>query len=313
MGYRNRNRRYRGWYSRDYKPSKYSVLAGLFGSAVLEIRKAFFDLDKDALDELFDDYGAIHGDSAESYARKTFPNWKSGKTNLSGQTMERLIELVPPYLPADRRFDILTKVLLKHKPSKPFRNIRINVKEPSTGFTELDSVLHSMQHEDVLAHLPKNVMEAAAWLYDDDITAARNMLAQAERKENDIIRSSAAKEISLLKRTILSGQVKSATYTVDMPAGKLSVIAFEPSKCFVASVCFSDNSQEVMELRRWRDEVLSNSEYGRNFIVMYYKHGEQISKLIKPLGIVKAMIRLAIRMHLLLIRTNMKGVKYGQR
>lgn len=311
MGYRNRNRRYRGWYSRDYKPSKYSVLAGLFGSAVSEIRKAFFDLDKDALDELLDDYGAIHGDSAEGYARKTFSNWKSGKTNLSGQTMERLIELVPPYLPPDQRFNILTKVLLKHKPSKPFRNIRINVKEPSAGFTELDSVLQSMQHEDVLAHLPKNVMEAASWLYDDDITAARSMLAKAEHMENDIIRSNARQEIALLKRTIQSGQVKSASYTVEMPAGKLSVVAFEPSKCFVATVCFSEDSPEVIELRRWRDITLSNSHIGRKFIVWYYKHGERISELVKPFKVVKSIIRLAIRIHLIVIKANFKGAYNG--
>jgi hypothetical protein len=61
---------------------------------------------------------------------------------------------------------------------------------------------------DVLAHLPEHIMQAARWLYADDITVASSMLAKADRAENDIIRAQARKEIELLKRTILSGQIE---------------------------------------------------------------------------------------------------------
>ncbi|MCI0565500.1 MAG: hypothetical protein MN733_44115, partial [Nitrososphaera sp.] len=177
----------------------------------------------DALDALLEDYSALHGDPAGNYARKTFPKWKSGVINLAGQTMERLVELVPPYLSSEQRFNLLQKVLQTNKPSKPYKNIRINMRKPIGGFTELDSALASMQHYDVLAHLPEKVMQAASWLYDNDMTAARAMLAEAERKENDIIRASATREIALLKRAVQSGQVKSASYSLQMPAGNLSV------------------------------------------------------------------------------------------
>ena len=55
------------------------------------------------------------------------------------------------------------------------------------------------------------------------------MLAEATQIENDMIKKNALKEIELLKRTIKSGQIKSANYTVVMPAGRLSVIATSPS------------------------------------------------------------------------------------
>ena len=106
--YRKRSYRYNNWRSRSYKPPVYSVLRNLFGDAVYDIRKAFFMLDKDALDDLFADYGASYGQPAEKYARQTFPNWKSGRTNLSGQTMERLVELVPPYLSPEARWNVNT-------------------------------------------------------------------------------------------------------------------------------------------------------------------------------------------------------------
>jgi len=220
-------RRYRGWSSRSYAPPQYSRLVSLFGGAVGDVKHAFLALDDDALDALLEDYSALYGDQAGKYARKTFPLWRCSVTKLSGQTMERLIELVPPYLSPEQRFNLLQKVLQNNKPPKPYKNIRINMRKPITGCTELDTVLASMEHFDVLAYLPERVMKAAHWLYANDITAARAMLAEAERKENDIIRASATREIALLKRTVQSGQVKSGSYSVEMPVGNLSVEVYK--------------------------------------------------------------------------------------
>jgi len=289
-------RRYRSWSSRSYAPSQYSRLVSLFGGAVGDVKQAFLALDDDALDALLEDYSALHGDQAGKYARKTFPSWKSGATKLSGQTMERLVELVPPYLSSEQRFSLLRQVLQKNKPPKPYKSIRINVKEPVGGCAELDSALASMQHHDVLAHVPEKVMQAASWLYDDDITAARAMLAEAERKENAIILASATREIALLKRTIQSGQVKSASFSVQMPAGNLSVVAYEPSKCFVATVCFGADSNEVLVLRAWRDNSLIHNKNGRELVIWYYNNGETLSRIIGCSPAIKGFVRFCLKL-----------------
>lgn len=246
MGYYGRGR-YRSWRSRGWsgssRPTEYTQLQGTFGGAVGEIRHAFMHLDEEARDKLFSDYGAIHGSSAERYARNTFPKWKSGLTGLSGQTMRRLVQLVPPYLSSEQRFSILQSVLKLHKKSALSQSIIIDVKAPSDGFSKLQDALAAMSREDVLAHLPEHVMEAASWLYDDDVTAARAMFAaEAERLENDVIRAQASRDIELLKRTILTGRVQKAIASVKMPAGRLNVVAATPptlSKCFVSSVCLA--------------------------------------------------------------------------
>lgn len=304
MSYYGR-RYYRSWRSRGWggssSPSKYSVLIRLFGKAVDQIRLAFMALNKDALDDLFSDYGAIYGDSAESYARKTFPRWKSGTTKLSGQTMERLVELVPPYLTPEQRFKILQSVLKIHKKNGSSETVNINVKEPSQGFVALQHALDSMSHDDVLAHLPEHVMKAASWLYDDDITSARAMLAEAERLENDMTRSTAARELELLKRTISSGQVKAASYSVDMPSGKLNVVAFTPSKCFIATVCFGEFASQTSTLRKWRDEYLTTRIWGRKFIVFYYNNCEYLSEIINQSLLMKILTKAVINIFIKMI------------
>jgi len=276
-------RRYRSWRSRGYsgKPTKYDVLSSLFGEAVGDMRKAFLALNDEALDSLISDYGSVHGNNAERYARKTFPKWKSGTTKLSGQTLERLIELIQPYLEPEQRHDILLKVLKKHKPSGVHQSIRINIKDPAEGFKQIDDALDKLRSDDPLAFIPEHVMKAARWLYDDDMTAARAMLAEATRTETEILRENAIKEIALLKRTISSSQIKSANYSVKTPVGSLSIVAYTPSKCFVATACFGADAPETNALRAWRDNYLIYRSGGRRFIVWYYTHGEALANVIQ--------------------------------
>lgn len=238
------------------------------------------NFDAETLDEILQDYGALYGESAEKYARNTYHNWKRGATQLSGKTLERLVELVPPYLSAETRYSLIQAVLKRHPVSKPNRYIRINGKEPEQGLAEVDAALAAMNHDDQLAFVPEQVMMAANWLYDEDITSARAMMAEAVRCENEIMKASASREIALLKRTILSGQLKSASYTVTMPSGTLSIVVYQPSKCFIATVCYGQNARQTIVLRRWRDQTLIMGKYGRKFVVWYYRHGEFLSKII---------------------------------
>lgn len=272
-------RRYRRWSGRSCQPTKYSVLSGLLGDGVWDIRSAFLSLNDDAFNQIIDDYSQIYGAPAAQYARRTYSKWKDGSTKLSGQTMERLVELVPPYLEPAQRHNVLLKVLKKHKRIPPSHTIRVNIKEPQEGFHQIDEALSSIQTSDALAYLPEHVMDAAKWLYDDDVTAARSMLAESIKIETDMLRDNAIRELGLLRRTLSNGQVKSANYSVETPVSRLHVIAYNPSKCYVATVCFGETSDETKALRCWRDQVLVNYHIGREFIVWYYQHGEQLADI----------------------------------
>ena len=212
---------------RGYTKPKHTVLAEMFGEAVNDIKKDFLWLDDEELECLLEEYGNKYGASAASYARRTFPKWKKGAVELSGKTMERLIELVPPYLSSSERYELLVKVLKQHK-KVTTRQVRINLYQPDKGFRELNDVLSSLKAADQLAYLPAEVMRAATWLYNNDITSARAMLAQADRAENNIVRAKAFEEIEQLQRLIRSGTVDEASYVVNMPGGRLMVEIYTP-------------------------------------------------------------------------------------
>lgn len=295
MRYRSQRRyrsyRYRGW---SNAPSKFSILQGKFGPAVYKIKDAFFHLDQNTLDELLEDYGSFHGKSAERYARESMPEWRSNSKAMSGQTMERLVELVPPYLEPAQRLDILESILKHNKASPPSRTVTVNIKKPEDGLAAIDAALASIAVTDELAHLPPHVMDAASWLYDDDVTAARAVLIKLASAETEALKQSATRELELLKRTIRSGQVQSASYEVKTPGGSLFVRAEVPSKCFVATVAFGEMDPRTETLRLWRDRTLSQSGPGRALIAWYYRNGEMLARRLGRRPVTLAVTRMVL-------------------
>jgi hypothetical protein len=64
------------------------------------------------------------------------------------------------------------------------------------------------------------------------------------------------------------------------------------SGCFIATAVYEDyNSKEVLRLRKYRDEKLKNSIWGRIFIRTYYTISPPISEIIKKHNILKKLIK----------------------
>jgi len=64
------------------------------------------------------------------------------------------------------------------------------------------------------------------------------------------------------------------------------------SGCFIATACYGDyNSEEVLVLREFRDNVLLNSLVGRVFVKFYYLISPPIANIIEKSSILKTFIR----------------------
>lgn len=258
------------------------------------------------MDELLSDYESFHGASARKYARDSIKDWRSGAKIMSGQTMERLVELVPPYLAAEQRFDILQDVIKHNKLTPRTERIDINLKKPEEGLAAVDAALNRINITDDLAYLPPSVMDAASWLYDDDATAARAVLVRIAAAETQALKKSAEREIGLLKRTIASGQIKTASYNVQTPAGNLVITASVPSKCFVATVAFGESDTRTETLRVWRDTTLVKYVAGRRFIDWYYRNGEALSMYLGMNALTLTATRIALGGIVILLRVLLK-------
>ena len=67
------------------------------------------------------------------------------------------------------------------------------------------------------------------------------------------------------------------------------------SGCFIATACYGDyNSKEVLILREFRDEILSKSRIGKNFIMLYYKYSPKYANLLENTINAKVFVRKVI-------------------
>jgi len=62
--------------------------------------------------------------------------------------------------------------------------------------------------------------------------------------------------------------------------------------CFIASVCFGENSWQVRILKEFRDKILMHSLLGKNFVRFYYKYSLYVVKILKEKIFLKVIVKI---------------------
>jgi len=87
-----------------------------------------------------------------------------------------------------------------------------------------------------------------------------------------------------------SGSTRIKVWTTEEPKREVK------GSCFVATACFGDSDHPaVIQLRQYRDAVLSKHDCGRRFITWYYANGPWMASLVDRLPFLKPPLRLTFR------------------
>lgn len=214
-GYRSR----RYWAS--YHRSKRDQLSNLFGGIDKDIMQAFLSLPSLELDALFIEYGRRHSKSAESYARRTYPKWKSGAVRPSGQTAERLLELLPPRLSKEKRYGLIRKLRQYYlKPTSEYIKT-----SPENWRQEIAPAVQRLIKRSSEFKLPESVLKKATWLANGDSQAVQRILRSIE--EEEARQRTSYLEAEFKRIEIFVANVKnteSASHVISLPQGSISVI-----------------------------------------------------------------------------------------
>ena len=113
--------------------------------------------------------------------------------------------------------------------------------------------------------------------------------------ENQPIGVPAGSKLQMLCQIILDAADGSNTYESKITATcqKYHEAAKKASEgCFIATASYGDyNDPAVIELRRFRDDTLLGSEYGKQFVDFYYKHGPRVAKQVAKSRIARRAVR----------------------
>ena len=92
-------------------------LSAELGGTDDDVKAYFFGLDGDTLSSILDEYAAIYGKGKREYAERALPEWKAGRTKMSGTVAERLYNLLPRRMPIETKYEIVHTLWVKYSPS----------------------------------------------------------------------------------------------------------------------------------------------------------------------------------------------------
>lgn len=224
--------------------SKKSDLRRLFGDIVQDIERTFLNLPPPKLHALLHDYGLVYGYSAESYARKTYFDWKAGRTKLNGTTAERLLEILPQHLTVNERFELLKKLRSKHI-QKHMEYVTV---PPENWKHAVHEAINRVIAKSREFKLPEPLYKKATWLTYGDVTAAQRLLHAAEEDEARLRAAYLDAEFKRIEIFVAHIQdTKSISHRITIPQGEIIISITLPKRSFMENIFRNNGGRHMNE------------------------------------------------------------------
>lgn len=204
----------------DWHERQRSQVRKQFGGIDEDVVQTFLSLGPDRLSRVFDEYAEQYGSGPARYAKSSYRGWQSGDKGMAGQTLERLLEIVPSVL------DFESKVRLYQKLRNSYRK-QERMKVRLSGPEDLELVAKAARRIAERAKsetVPDLVAARLSWLTRGDGLAARALVSTIEQREGDLIASAVRSELESLYRLLTDEKQRGKVeHIVDLPCGIITV------------------------------------------------------------------------------------------
>ncbi len=138
-----------------------------------DVKQYFFSLSGQDLKSILDAYEAQNGYDAREYAEKTMWKWQSGRVKMSGLVAGRLFGLLPPRMPFQVKYNLVSTLWEKYSP-RSIKRIRIG---PDAQVQEIASAVESHLLEAVVHYkIPDPLERRFHWLSSGDVDVQQQLL-----------------------------------------------------------------------------------------------------------------------------------------
>jgi hypothetical protein len=204
-----------------YAVSKREELTSTFGGIDRDVERLFLGFDRVKLEQLFARYEKNYGKPAATYARTAYPKWKDGSVKLNGQTAERLLNLVPPLLPFETRFE-----LVKNLRTANFRKANEHIRTtPERWQQDLGPAIARVVSHGNTSSLSDHVKKRVSWLANGDVADAEKLLLAADQEE--AINRLAYLNAEFIRIEAMMAQLKNletaVSHSIELPQGSIYV------------------------------------------------------------------------------------------
>ncbi|MGH7707759.1 MAG: hypothetical protein ACREM6_07510 [Vulcanimicrobiaceae bacterium] len=169
------------------------------GHADKAVKAAFFELSGEALDSVLHKYGELYGENAREYASDTIPKWLTGTVQMSGMVAKRLFDLLPPFMPAEQRNNIVETIWKRYGPhSRKFFYLGSDSNSEAI-MAALQAYLEKLA---VLYPIPDTLRNRFDWLSQNDAVAKERLLNHFMDRQRHAAIASARLNVPMILSTM---------------------------------------------------------------------------------------------------------------
>lgn len=201
----------------SYHGSQRAALTATFAGFDKDILDEFYKLTPQQLSSLFANYERKYGRPTASYARKTYPGWKSGSTRPSAKTVGRLLESLPEVLGFEAKCELLRKLRVRHR-NPESHSLKVSTADWQEVVIPLVKRLILKAHS---AGLPTSVEQRLTWLSNNDSKAAQALLARSEVYEGALAVSLLKHEFTTIESALSVLTRSKVKHTIALPYGNI--------------------------------------------------------------------------------------------
>ncbi len=212
---------YRGhWGRRSWQGPRATDILADVGGIDSDVEKAFLSLSSSRLAQVFAAYAGRYGAGPAQYARRSYEEWKEGTKRVSGKTLVRLLEVVPPVLPFDQRLELVRTL---RNELLAGRRVLIDVLGPE-DLRAVDRAAEELIQEATSRKIPSRLKNRLAWLSMGDAVVGERLLAEADRITAEDARRILKQEMQNLERLYRSSEeIRDANHRIALAGGILQI------------------------------------------------------------------------------------------
>jgi hypothetical protein len=201
-----------------------------YGDVFEDVKRTFLNLPQDTFNELLEEYGRIYGQAAKEYALRTMRRWRSGGVIMSGQTMTRLLDLVPKHLTAHDKYALIEKIRLETLRKLRRSEVKVRLRADDSVINSLGCVLDLIQQQ-AAVELPRSFYELRGWIHAEDAMIMQDLVLSLEKEAVYARAVDLFYQVALLQevRRVLP-HAKLIQVTFDLPTARVVVAINRPRR-----------------------------------------------------------------------------------
>ena len=179
------------------------------------------NLEEESLNELFKLYKAEFGHSAARYAQHTYHKWKTGEVRPNRQTFSRFLVHLPKVMSFDLKCEVLRQLRAEYCAKDNYQLIVYTDNWQNT----LSPLVTGIIEKAYTSELPKPLEERLSWLSDNEMLAARAILAESQAQESRNAVALLQDEFANIERLLADaeGARHKVTHKLRLPYGTITL------------------------------------------------------------------------------------------